>query len=417
GGWDSGWTAYPPLSARAPVGQTLMFLAVYLVGFSSILGAINFITTTVKSRAPGLGFFRLPLFVWTALAASLLALGFTQFIAMSFLLVVFERILGMGFFTPEKGGAPFLFQHLFWFYSHPAVYIMIFPWWGVVSEVLPVFARKPLFAYKWMIRIAVLGVFALSPIVWVHHLYPAGVEGVLRVPQMFTTELISVPTGFFFLGWLGTLWLGKLRLRTPMLFALSFVVVFLIGGLTGIPNAEVQTDLYLHDTYWVMAHFHFTLGSMVFGLMAAFYYWLPKITGRMYNEALGRLHWGLMTTGFLVATLPMMGLGLMGMRRRIGDYEPGLGFEPLHMAATIGTFLVALSVVVFLVNVVGSVLRGARAPANPWDSRTLEWHVPSPPPEENFERIPQVVGSPYPYGVPGAVHALVAPAGASNGER
>jgi len=198
-----------------------------------------------------------------------------------------------------------------------------------------------------------------------------------------------------------------------MLFALSFLVIFLIGGLTGIPNAEVQVDLYLHDTYWVMAHFHFTLGAIVFGLMTAIYYWFPKVTGRMYNERLGKLHWALMTAAFFVVTIPMLGLGLMGMRRRVADYEVGLGMEPLQMVATIGAFLGALSILVFLVNVVRSALRGARAPANPWESHTLEWQVSSPPPEENFELPPVVVGTPYPYGVPGAVHAVLAPAGAA----
>jgi cytochrome c oxidase subunit 1 len=294
---------------------------------------------------------------------------------------------------------------------------MIFPWWGVISEILPVFARKPLFAYRWVVRIGVLGVLALSPLVWVHHLYPAGVEEVLRVPQMFTTEYISVPTGFFLLAWLGTLWYGRISFPTPMLFALTFVIVFLIGGLTGIPNAEIPTDLYLHDTYWVVAHFHYTLGAIVFGLMAALYFWFPKVTGRIYQEGLGRLHWWLMTTGFLVTTLPFFWLGLMGMRRRVWDYDALPAFGEMNLVVTIGAFLVAVSVVVFILNMVWSGLRGARAPANPWNAHTLEWQVPSPPPEENFPGLPQVVGPPYPYGMPGARHAVVAAAGASEMSR
>lgn len=416
GGWDTGWTAYPPLSRLAPLGQSFMFLAVYLVGLSSILGAINFLTTVVKLRAPGMRLLRLPVFVWTAVAVSILAIGITQFIGMAFLMVVLERLFGMGFYDPKSGGTPLLFEHLFWFYSHPAVYIMIFPWWGVASEVIPVFARKPLFAYRWVVRLAIGGVLVLSPIVWVHHLYPAGVEHVLVIPQMFSTELISVPTGFFFLSWMGTLWMGKIRLATPMLFALTFVVIFLVGGLTGIPNAEVPTDLYLHDTYWVVAHFHFTLGATVFGFMTAFYYWFPKVTGRTYSEGLGKLHWGLMTTGFLVTILPMFWLGLMSMRRRVADYDPSLGLDNMQLLATVGGFLVAISMLVFLANLIRSLWRGAAAPANPWGAHTLEWQVASPPPEENFEHTPQVVGPPYPYGMRGVAHSLVVPAGASDDE-
>jgi len=415
GGFDTGWTGYPPLSAKAPLGMQLMFLGAYLAGLSSILGAINFITTILKERAPGMGFFRMPIFVWAVLATAILQLGFTQFIAMSFLMVLLERLFGMGFFDPAKGGDVILFQHLFWFYSHPAVYIFVLPGLGAISEILPVFARKPLFAYKLM-AFAIFGIAVIGSIVWVHHMSTAGVGDTMRIGFMYTTELVSVPTGMLFLSWVWTLWMGRIRLATAMLFALTAVIVFLIGGITGIPNASVPADLHLQDTYWVVAHFHFTLfGGFVFPLMAAFYYWFPKVTGRLLDERLGKVQWLLMTVGFFVLTLPMFWLGLNGMRRRIADYPTGLGFEPLNVTATVGGFLFALGVLFFVINLMNSALRGEQAPANPWRARTLEWQVSSPPPEENFEHIPQVVGFPYGYGMPGSVHALFTPSGGSNG--
>ncbi|MFQ5925283.1 MAG: cbb3-type cytochrome c oxidase subunit I [Dehalococcoidia bacterium] len=415
GGFDTGWTAYPPLSTMAPLGMQFMLLAVYLVGLSSILGGINFLTTIIKSRAPGMSLFRMPIFVWAVLATAALQVTVTQFIAMSFVMVLLERLLGMGFFTPAMGGNVMLFEHMFWFYSHPAVYIFALPGLGIISEIIPVFSRKPLFGYKWVafssIAIAVLGL-----IVWGHHLYVAGMADVLVVPFMVTTVLIAVPTGIKMFAWLSTMWRGKLQLATPLLFALTAIAVFLVGGLTGVVNAIVPADLLVHDSYWVVGHFHHTLfGAFVFPMMAAFYYWFPKVTGRHLSERWGKLHWGLMSGGFFITYLPMFWLGLNGMRRRIGDYDPSLGLEPMNLVVTIGGFIIAVGLLVFVYNLVVSAWRGVPAVANPWRARTLEWQVSSPPPEENFAQVPQVVGFPYDYGALGSVHALLGTAGGSPG--
>lgn len=413
GGFDTGWTGYPPLSAEAPLGMQFFFLGVYLVGLSSILGAVNFLTTILTMRAPGMSLFRMPIYAWAILATSLISLTATQFIAMSFLMVVLDRILGMGFFDPAKGGSVLLFQHLFWFYSHPAVYVFVLPGLGVISELLPVFARKPLFGYRAValssVAIAVLGFF-----VWGHHMFAAGLEDVLHTPFMVATLLVAVPTGVKIFSWLGTLWEGRLSFETPMLFVLGAIVIFLIGGLTGPPNALPASDIYLHDTYWVVGHFHHTMfGGFVFPFLAGLYYWFPKVTGRSYHEGLGKLHFWLMFIGFFITTSAMFRLGLLGFRRRIVDYDPALGWGALNLEATIGGFLVAAGMAVLMVNLVRSALRGAAAPANPWRSRSLEWQVSSPPPEENYPLPPRVVGRPYEYGMPGATYALMGVGGGS----
>ncbi len=407
GGFDTGWVGYPPLSFRAPLGINLMYLGAYLGGLSSILGSINFITTILKMRAKGMDLFRMPIFAWAMLATAFLQLGFTQFIAMSFLMVLLERLLGMGFFRPEMGGNVILYQHLFWFYSHPAVYIFILPGLGIISEIVPVFSRKPLFGYKF-VALSSAGIAIFGSLVWGHHMFTSGIEGVLRIPFAFSTLIVAVPTGVKIFSWLGTLWMGKIRLETPMLFVLTAIVVFLVGGITGVPQAIVPVDLALHDTYFIVAHFHYTLfGGFVFPIMAAAYYWYPKMTGRMYNETLGKVHWALMSIGYLVQTLPWFWLGLMGMPRRIATYDPSLGYTTMNRLATLGAFIVGLSVLIFVFNIGRNLWSGSKAPENPWDSRTLEWQTSSPPPEDNFEGEPEVFGPPYPYGVPGAAHARV----------
>ncbi|MBI4493151.1 MAG: cbb3-type cytochrome c oxidase subunit I, partial [Chloroflexi bacterium] len=290
GGFDSGWTAYPPLSVVNETGQLLFLLAFITFGLSSILGGLNFIATVVMLRAPGMTWGRLPIFVWSIFSAALISLTATQFVATALLTVVLDRVAGMSFYNAAQGGQPLLYQHLFWFYSHPAVYIMILPGFGLALEVITHFSRKPLFAYRWVAS-SFLGIVGLSFIVWAHHLFTSGMQDFLHIPFMVLTELISVPTGLVFLAALGTIWLGRLWLTTPMLFALAFVFNFLIGGITGIYLADVPTDIQLQNTYFVVAHFHYTImGGEVFGLMAGLYYWFPKITGRMFNEKLGKLH-------------------------------------------------------------------------------------------------------------------------------
>jgi cytochrome c oxidase subunit 1 len=408
GGFDTGWTGYPPLSARAPLGMQMFFIGVYLIGLSSILGSLNIIVTVLKMRAPGMTLFKMPIFVWAAFATSLIGLTATQLIGLSFLMVLIQRVFGMGFFDPTKGGNVILFQHLFWFYSHPAVYVFILPGLGIVSELLPVFARKPLFGYKW-IAMSSLGIALVGFFVWAHHMFTSGMEEYLRVPFMYSTLLVAVPTGVKFFSWVGTLWQGKIITPTPMLFTLGAIVVFLFGGLTGPPNGTVATDLHLHDTYWIVGHFHNTMfGGFVYPFFAAIYYWFPKITGRKMNETLGKIHFWLMTPSFWAVTWVQMFIGLRGMRRRIADYDPTQGFDSAQFVITIAAFLIALSVLIFLINLIQSARAGQRATDNVWNSRSPEWQLPSPAPDHNYADRPfVVVGEPYDYGLPGSTYVTM----------
>jgi cytochrome c oxidase subunit 1 len=402
GGWDTGWTAYPPLSALAPLGMQLYFVAVFFFGISSILGAVNIIATIIALRAPGMTFFRMPILVWGVLAANIISLTATQLIALSFIMVMMQRLLGMGFFDPAQGGNPILFQHLFWFYSHPAVYVFVLPGLGVISELLPVFSRKPLFGYRW-VALSSIAIALAGFLVWAHHMFASGMESFLRIPFMFSTLLVAIPTGVKFFSWVATMWGGKLTFPTPMLFVLGSLSVFLIGGLSGPPNGIVTTDLFVHDTYWIVGHFHATMfGGFVFPFFAGLYYWFPKLTGRMYNERLGKIHFWLATPAFWVQTLGQMRVGLMGMRRRIVDYDAALGIEAWQTAITVATFVIGISVVIMLFNLIWSALRGRVAERNPWNSRSPEWLLPSPLPAHNYPEPLQVVGDPYDYGLPGS---------------
>lgn len=401
GGFETGWTAYPPLSVRGPMGIQMFFLGVYIAGWSSILGSLNLIVTIIKMRAPGMTLFKMPIFVWAVLATSIMAMTATQLIGLSFQLVMFERLLGMSFFTPANGGNPVLFQHLFWFYSHPAVYIFILPGLGIISELLPVFVRKPLFGYKW-IAMSSLGIALTGFLVWGHHMFTAGIEEYLRVPFMYSTLLVAVPTGVKFFSWVATIWQGKIRFPVPMLFVLGGIVVFLLGGLTGPPAGTVSTDLHLHDTYYIVGHFHDTMfGGFIFPIFAAIYYWYPKITGRKLNEVMGKVHFYLMTPAFLLMTFGQMRIGLLGMRRRIADYDPNLGFDTTHLLITIGGFLIAFAVIIFFINIIVSAKKGEIATGNVWESRSPEWtNLPSPAPVHNYSgREFKVIGNPYDYGL------------------
>lgn len=409
GGFDTGWTAYPPLSVTNATGTLLFILAFITFGVSSILGGLNFIATVITMRAPGMTWGRLPIFVWGIFSAAMISLTATSFVAVGLIMVVLDRVVGTTFFNAAQGGSALLYEHIFWFYSHPAVYIMMLPAFGIVLEVVSHFSRKPLFAYKWVVG-GFIGIVFQGFIVWAHHLNTSGMSDFLYIPFMVTTELISIPTGIVFLSALGTMWLGRLWLRPPMLFALGFFFNFLIGGLTGIFNADVPTDIHLQDTYFIVAHFHYTMmGGVIFALMAGVYYWFPKITGRMYNETLAKVHFWWMFIMFNVTFVPMFWLGIHGMNRRVFDYQPGLG--GVNMFISIAAFILGASFLVFLINMLYSWVRGPRAEANPWRARTLEWQISSPPPEENFPHPPQIVGDPYGYGTPGSTHAVLSTAG------
>lgn len=412
GGFDTGWTAYPPLSVRANLGMQMALIAVFILGFSSILGGLNLIVTIFLMRAPGMSLFRMPIFVWGVLATSLLQLTATQFIGLSFLMVTLERAADIPFFDPARGGDVTLYQHLFWFYSHPTVYIWILPGLGIISEILPVYARKPLFGYNF-IAMSSMAIAVMGYLVWAHHMWASAMDPFLRVPFMMTTLTIAVPTGIKFFSWLATLWEGKIHFATPMYFTLGAIVLFLLGGLTGPPSALVVTGLHLHDSHFVVAHFHITaFGGFVFAYFAAIYFWFPKITGRMYSELLGKVHFGVMFVGFITFALSLFRVGLLGMRRRIADYTiefGGIFGIDWQVLATIGAFMAGLGVLVMIGNLVFSAIYGKKAAHNPWRSRSLEWQIASPPPELNFSALPQIVGNPYDYGLPGSIYAILSP--------
>ncbi len=407
GGFDTGWTGYPPLSARAPLGMDFFFVAVYFAGMSSILGSLNIIVTTLRMRAKGMTYFRMPIFVWTALATAVIGLTATQLIGLSFQMVLFERVFGMGFFDPNKGGNPILFQHLFWFYSHPAVYVFVLTGLGVISELLPVFARKPLFGYRW-VALSSFGIAIVGFLVWAHHMFTSGMASYLRVPFMYSTLLVAIPTGVKFFSWIATIWQGKLSFETPSLFVLGAISIFLLGGLSGPPNGTVATDLHLQDTYWIVGHFHATMfGGFIFPFFAAIYYWFPKFTGKMYNEALGKIHFYLMLPAFYVQSLGQMQVGLLGMRRRIGDYDPALGIDTTHLWITIAGYIIGISVLLAILNLVYSARRGPVAVKNPWRSRSPEFQLPSPLPVHNYAQPFEVIGEPYDYGLEGSAYVSI----------
>ena len=406
GAFDAGWTGYAPLSTGAPLGQSFFNVGVQFAGFSSILAALNFLVTIITMRAPGMTFWRMPLLAWANLATSLLVIAATPFIAGVQLMVLFERLLHTHFFDFTSGGDVVSYQHIFWFYSHPAVYIMIIPGFGIISEVISTHSRKPIFGYRLM-ALSLLAIIVLSYSVWAHHMFVSGMFSWLRVPMMMTSVLIAVPTGIKIFSWLGTLFFGKIHTRsTSMLFALGFIASFVVGGISGVMIALVPIDIHVTDTYFIVAHIHFVLfAGSVFTIFAGIYYWFPKITGRMYDETLGRVHFWLTLIGTWGTFVPMHWIGMDGMPRRVVDYAAQFGEWNLLISAF--GFLLGAAQLVFLYNMVVSWRFGPRAPANPWRGRTIEWQLPSPPPRFNFDRIPRVVGSPYEYGVPGAIHALL----------
>lgn len=404
GSFATGWTAYAPLSTTAPIGQEFFTIGVQFAGASSIATALNFLVTIITMRAPGMSFFRMPLLVWANFSTSLLVVIATPFVAASQFFVLLDRALSFNFFNAAGGGDVLMYQHVFWFYSHPAVYIMMLPGFGIVSEILAVKARKPIFGYR-MMAFSLLAIVVLGFTVWAHHMFVSGMQDWIRIPMMVTTAIIAIPTGIKIFSWLATLWRGVLHLDTPMLFALGFLTMFTLGGISGVMLAMIPLTIHVSDTYFIVAHIHYVLfGGSLFTIFAGVYYWFPKMTGRMYDETLGKIHFWTTFVFFNLTFAPMHLIGVQGMPRRVYDYAEQ--FANWNMVISIASFGVGLSTLVFAYNIVASWRGGPRAAANPWRALTLEWQVSSPPPIFNFDTVPTVVGGPYEYGVPGAVHGM-----------
>lgn len=399
---DSGWTSYPPYSIQSSgPGIDIWVMAVHLIGISSIIGAINFIVTIHKMRAPGMTYHRMSLFTWSMLVTSFMQVFATPALAGAVTTLLLDRHFGTVFYNSTAGGDPMLYQHLFWFYSHPAVYIMILPAFGLVSEILPVFARKPIFGYH-AIAYSSIGIGFLGFFVWAHHMFVAGMAMSTGIPFMISSLIIAVPTSVKIFNWLATLWRGAVEYSVPMMYAsLGFIGSFIIGGFSGVIVAAVPLDMQLHDTYFIVAHIHYVLfGGSVMVIMAGLHFWFPKVTGRMYNNKLGYLSFWMYFIGTQITFFPMHFLGLAGMPRRIAMYAPQ--FQFWNDVASVGSYILGAGTLVIFFNLAYSVVYGRKVGPNPWGARTLEWTISSPPPAHNFDELPTVTEHPYgPYEDPG----------------
>jgi cytochrome c oxidase subunit 1 len=396
GGVDTGWTFYAPLSSRYANGAVLVaIVGAFIAGFSSILTGLNFVITIHKMRAPGLTWFRLPLLVWALYATSLIQVLATPVVAITLTLLALERLFGVGIFDPALGGDPILFEHMFWFYSHPVVYIMILPAFGVMSEVISCFSKKAIFGYK-VIAYSSLAIAALGFIVWGHHMFVSGQSAYLGLVFSLLTMLIAVPTAIKVFGWLATMWGGSIRLAAPMLYAMGFLGLFTIGGLTGLFLAAMGLDVHLHDTYFIVAHFHYVMvGSAIMGYMAALHFWWPKMFGRMYSEALAKVAAVLVFIGFNLTFFPQFVVGYLGMPRRYHFYPPE--FQIYNVLSTSGAMVLGFGYLLPLLYFTYSLFKGEKVGANPWNAKGLEWETSSPPPTENFEYTPVVTEEAYAY--------------------
>lgn len=396
GGADTGWTFYTPYSISKPEsGVIFLVLGAFTMGMSSILTGLNFIVTVHKLRAPGQTMNRIPLFVWATYATAIIQVLATPVLGITLLLLVAEKTLGVGIFDPKLGGDPVLFQHFFWFYSHPAVYIMVLPAMGIISELIATYSKKTIFGYT-AIAYSSLAIAAVSFLVWGHHMFVSGQSEFAGIAFSLITMLVGVPTAIKLFNWIATMYMGSVKLDAPMLFAIGFMFLFTIGGLTGVWLATLGMDVHFHDTYFVVAHFHYVMvGGTLMAFTGGIFYWFPKMFGKMYSDSLARFSWVFIFTGFNVTFFPQFILGAMGMPRRYYDYLPQ--YESLNQISTVGSWLIGIGFIIALIAIIQGLLKGEKAPNNPWGGTTLEWLATSPPHHENFEKTPVVSVGPYEY--------------------
>lgn len=392
---DTGWTFYIPYSVRTGTNVIPALFAAFIIGFSSILTGINFVTTVHRLRAPGMSWFKMPLFIWSLYATGWVQVLATPIIGITLLLVIIERTLGVGIFDPALGGDPILYQHLFWIYSHPAVYIMILPAMGVISEVIPVFSRRTIFGYKF-IAFSSIAIALFGSLVWAHHMFTVGMSDTAQWIFSLLTFLVAIPSAIKVFNWVATMYKGSIELDPPMLFAMAFIFQFSIGGLTGLMQGALALNIHLHDTSFIVAHFHYVMfGGTGFGIFAAMHYWFPKMFGKMYNKKVASRAWVLLFVGFQTLYFPLFIAGYLGMPRRYFDYLPE--FHTLHFISTIGSWILVLGLIIMVLNLIFSLKRGTKAEMNPWGGETLEWKISSPPIVENFKKIPVIKTGPYDY--------------------
>ncbi|HAP37243.1 MAG TPA: cytochrome c oxidase subunit I [Bacteroidetes bacterium] len=395
GSADTGWMFYVPYSIRTTTNVSPALLAAFILGFSSILTGLNFITTIHRMRAPGMSWFKMPLFVWSLYATGWVQILATPIIGITLALVAIERFLGVGIFDPALGGDPVLYQHLFWIYSHPAVYIMILPAMGIVSEIIPTFSRRSIFGYKF-IAFSSLAIALFGSLVWAHHMFTAGMSDTAQFVFSFITYVVSIPSAIKVFNWLSTMYKGSIKADPPLLYVLSFIFQFSIGGFTGLMLGALSVNIHLQDTSFVVAHFHYVMfGGTGFGIFAAMHYWFPKMFGRMYNLKVATWGWGIVTFGYNLLYMPLFVMGYLGMPRRYYDYLPE--FHTYHVVSTVGSWILIIGLTVMLTNLWVGMKRGKKAPMNPWGGETLEWKIQTPPILENFHEIPDIHAGPYDY--------------------